>query len=534
MRNGRSGLRETKVEARFQGLWSVQRFPQRLRSVPAPSLSHSSTSPSAPSPSNRVHVTFRPLPKTETILNIFLLGEIYLFPFLSCGEVSAQRAGSRDLLNRHPPSTRVRPCKRCVGQGKAHQCVDVSTGRRRGRPRRQPGEAEHQLTVPKVEQDDEDSYRAGDEDDYHEAGAEFAQPQTQHPQQRCVGRRRRRESEEADDDDDDADGESEDDSDDNDYDVRVRHVAKRAHIDDVEASSHHLHSFDAMRALLDEQRSLVRELRAMRSELAEVRHTQSLHEQYFAFVMPLIPQSRSHSSSSVIGTGSSSPSSPPPTLRRSYHPTTTNDYHPAQPDVQSPTTSSSSSGSSPQPATFERCRADNMHSFVLPTFLSLITSDALLPQPPQPQQSAVEPPSSFISAINGWEHPLSAAGGYEPMAEASYAPPPHHLHQQPQTTAAEHHHHQRRSRRHEEIGPRQQRHHGPYYGSIRSHHLPARVTITGLYQKDLLIPSYAYDQVREAFNVPLDVRLEVLAHLPSLSHYNITSSAVPFAISDPR
>jgi hypothetical protein len=246
--------------------------------------------------------------------------------------------------------------------------------------------------------------------------------------------------------------------------------------------------------------------------------------------MPLIPQSRSHPSSSVIGTGSSSPSSPPPTLRRSSHPTT-NDYHPARPDVQSPTTSSSSSGSSPQPATFERCRGDNVHSFVLPTFLSLITSDALLPQPPQPQPSAVEPPSSFISAINGWEHPLSAAGGYEPMAEASYAPPPHHLHQQQQTTAE---HHQRRSRRNDEIVPRQQRHHDPYYGSIRSHHLPARVTITGLYQKDLLIPSYAYDQVREGFNVPLDVRLEMLAHLPSLSHYNITSSAVPFAISDPR
>jgi hypothetical protein len=308
-------------------------------------------------------------------------------------------------------------------------------------------------------------------------------------------------------------------------------VAKRAHIDDGETSSHHhhhhSHSFDAMRALLDEQRSLVRELRAMRSELAEVRHTQSLHEQYFASVMPLIPHSRSHTSSSTIGTGSSPSSwSPPPTLQRSYHPTT-NDY------AQSPTTTSSSSGSSsPQPTTFERCRGDNMHSFVVPTFLSLITSDALLPQPPQPQPSAVEPPSSFMSALTGWEHPLTAAGGYEPMAEANYAPPPHHLHQQQQTTAAEHH--QRRSRRHDEIAPRQQRHHDPYYGSIGSYHLPARVTITGLYQKDLLIPAYAYDQVREVFNVPLGVRLEMLAHLPFLSHYNITSSAVPFAISDPR
>ena len=58
--------------------------------------------------------------------------------------------------------------------------------------------------------------------------------------------------------------------------------------------------------------------------------------------------------------------------------------------------------------------------------------------------------------------------------------------------------------------------------------------VTGLYQKDVLIPSHAYDHRNNGFNVPLAVRLEMLAHLPFLSHYNITSTSVPFAIADPR
>jgi hypothetical protein len=179
------------------------------------------------------------------------------------------------------------------------------------------------------------------------------------------------------------------------------------------------------------------------------------------------------------------------------------------------------------------------------TLLSLITSDAPLPS---------NGDSALMSVIAGWECPTTAAGGgdghdviarqlavnYVPhLGSDAHVSLPHgtggveqrrsrrRRHDEMVLASSSSHQHQQLDYRH----PQQQL---LPYGSIQAHYLPPRIPGTGLYQKDLLIPSFAYHQMHDALVVPLKVRLEMLSHLPFLSHYNITSPTVPFAITDPR
>ena len=114
--------------------------------------------------------------------------------------------------------------------------------------------------------------------------------------------------------------EEEDVDDDYDYDgneEEARHVAKRPHLaPDPPVPVPVAWEREAMTQLLQEQRGLIGELRAMRSEIAEVRQVQTLHEQYFDSIMPLIGssggggrRSNSNSYSSASSPPSSSPSS---------------------------------------------------------------------------------------------------------------------------------------------------------------------------------------------------------------------------------
>ena len=83
--------------ASVQGVQSVQPRPQRLRPVSPPPLTAKKSS-------------------------------VFIFLAAAKWPLRARYSMNYGLLG----LSRVRPCQRCVSQGKADKCVDVSTGRRRG------------------------------------------------------------------------------------------------------------------------------------------------------------------------------------------------------------------------------------------------------------------------------------------------------------------------------------------------------------------------------------------------------------------
>lgn len=262
--------------------------------------------------------------------------------------------------------------------------------------------------------------------------------------------------------------------------------------------------------LLEEFRKLSGEVREMRREIAQVRHMQSLHETQFSLILPLIPtldkgpsspRSAVRTTSSTTSSSSSSPqtsSCPSAPVLDSLYPASLEPYgH-----------SFATSSLTPSAAAAAAAAPDaSLQAVTTSSFLSqLATSSAY--HSPLPLSTLL---SSNVSIYAQQPPTPSAAPLPQQQPQPSvFATTPSSLARGPSSPVVQ----------------RQQ------FG-VPGAPTHAQDNIT-LYQQDAILPPNPQRYSLDGFGVSPSARNAMLAYLPFLSKYNITSSDVPFVVSDPE
>ncbi|ELR23848.1 uncharacterized protein ACA1_123370 [Acanthamoeba castellanii str. Neff] len=369
--------------------------------------------------------------------------------------------------------TLERPCKRCVALGKPEDCVELYSTRRRGRPKRATEEQQRQLEQLQRELLEHRQYMFA-QDQARERGSTtvvLGGPVSTGTFRDIKGEQQYTREESA------------------------ISVPEREEVSSGVAGQ-----------LLEEFRKLSGEVREMRREIA-----QSLHETQFSLILPLIP------------TLDKGPSSPRSAVRTSSSSTTSS-------SSSSPQTSSCPSApvlDSLYPASLEPYG----HSFAATTATSSTPSAAAAAAAAAPDASLqAVTTSSFLSqlATSSAYHsplPLSTLLSSNVSIYAQQPPTPSAapLTQQQPTVS---------TTTPPSRGPSSPVVQRQQFG-VPGAPTHAQDNIT-LYQQDAILPPNPQRYSLDGFGVSPSARNAMLAYLPFLSKYNITSSDVPFVVSDPE